>query len=241
MTEAGRASRVDPILRSGLVIAIDGPVGAGKSTVARLLAETLGCAHIDSGAMYRALGWKAVRFGVDLHDHLRLAGLAATTDIRIVPGVRGSRVVVDGEDVTASLRTPTVDEAASLVSTCPAVRERMVALQRAMAQAGGVVMDGRDIGTVVFPNAHLKFFLDADLSVRANRRFKDLQNAGETADVGAIREDVARRDARDRGRDVAPLRPAPDAIRIDSTFLGTAAVVDLMLAEVAKLPQQHTS
>ena len=167
MTEAGRASGVDPGLRRGLVIAIDGPVGAGKSTVARLLAESLGCVHIDSGAMYRALGWKAVRFGVDLHDHLRLGGLAATTDIRIVPGARGARVVVDGEDVTASLRTPTVDEAASLVSTCPAVRERTVTLQRAMAQAGGVVMDGRDIGTVVFPNAHLKFFLDADLSVRA--------------------------------------------------------------------------
>jgi cytidylate kinase len=236
-SELGAALRIP----NGFVIAIDGPVGAGKSTVARRLAETLGCVHIDSGAMYRALGWKAVRLAVDLADHERLSQLAAVTEIRIAPGPTGSRVVVDGEDVTAALRTPAIDEAASVVSTCPAVRTRMVALQRAMAQAGTVVMDGRDIGTVVFPHAQVKFFLDADLSVRADRRLKDLQRAGAAADLQAIQEEVERRDARDRAREIAPLRPAPDAIRIDSTRLDAEGVVGLMLAEVSKRLEQDKS
>jgi len=230
-----------PEVRPVFVIAIDGPVGAGKSTVARRLAKVLGWVHIDSGAMYRALGWKALHLGVDLSDHQLLARLAAGTDVRIVAGASGPRVLVDGEDVTDALRTPAMDEASSVVSTCPAVRERMVALQRAMGRAGGVVMDGRDIGTVVFPNAQLKFFLDADLTVRADRRLKDLQRAGATAEPSAIREEVARRDARDRAREVAPLRPAPDAIRIDSTCLDAEAVVGVMLGEVAKVFNQDKS
>ncbi len=225
----------------GFVVAIDGPVGAGKSTVARRVAETLGCVHIDSGAMYRALGWKALRLGVDLGDHHRLARLAAGTNVRIVAGASGSRVLVDGEDVTHALRTPAVDEASSVVSTCPAVRERMVALQRAMARSGGVVMDGRDIGTVVFPNAQVKFFLDADLAVRADRRLKDLQRAGGAAEPSAIRDDVARRDARDRAREVAPLRAAADAIRIDSTSLDAEAVVAVMVREVVRVLNQDKS
>jgi cytidylate kinase len=227
--------------RKALVIAIDGPVGAGKSTVARRLAEVLGYVHIDSGAMYRAVGWQAIRAGVDLRDHAGLAELAARTDVRIVSGPDGPRVLADGEDVTGALRTSAVDEAASLVSTCPAVRERLVALQRTMAQSGGVVMDGRDIGTVVFPDAQLKFFLDADLGVRADRRLRDLQRAGGGADPETIRADVARRDARDRARQVAPLRAAPDAIRIDSTDLDAGGVVRLMLAEVRRIGEPDKS
>jgi cytidylate kinase len=217
-----------------VVIAIDGPVGAGKSTMARRLAEALGFIHIDSGAMYRALGWKALAAGVDLADHAALAALAASTEIRIVPGAAGFRLLVDGEDVTGSLRTPAVDQAASRVSTCPAVRERLVALQRTMAREGGVVMDGRDIGTVVFPDADLKFFLDADLEVRAARRWQDLQTAGAGLDAAAVRREVAERDARDRGREVSPLQPAPDAIRIDTTRLDAEAVLAAMLATAAR-------
>jgi len=230
-----------PRSRSSLVIAIDGPVGAGKSTMARRLAETLGCVYVDSGAMYRALGWKAVRDGVDLTDHARLAALGAATDIRILPGPAGPRVLVDGNDMTDALRTPEIDQAASLVSTCAAVRERLVALQRSMAARAGVVMDGRDIGTVVFPDADLKFFLDADLSVRAERRRRDLERAGAPTTHAAVQEEVARRDARDRTREASPLSPAADAIRIDSTSLPADEVIQRMLAEVARLLKQDNS
>jgi cytidylate kinase len=216
------------------VIAIDGPVGAGKSTMARRLAQALGLIHIDSGAMYRALGWKALRAKADLSDHAALAALAAATEVRIIPGASGFRLFVDGEDVTGALRTPAVDQAASRVSTCPAVRERLVALQRAMAREGGVVMDGRDIGTVVFPHADLKFFLEADLEVRAARRWQDLRAAGAGLDAAAVRHEIAERDARDRGRDVSPLRPAPDAIHIDTTRLDPEAVLAAMLAAAAR-------
>ncbi len=218
-----------------LVIAIDGPVGAGKTTAARRLAEALSYVHIDSGAMYRAIGWKAVKAGMDLRDQPALARLAEATEIRLVASPQGLQVLVDGEDVTAHLRTPVMDEASSLVSTCPAVRHRMVALQRAMAREGGVVMDGRDIGTVVFPDADLKFYLDADLSVRATRRQGDLSRAGNRVDIQTVQEEVARRDTRDTTRQASPLRPASDAIRIDSSGLSPEQVLQRMLAEVRKL------
>src|SRR5574341_1455901 len=205
--------------KRGPVIAIDGPVGAGKSTAARRLAEALGSVHMDSGAMYRAMAWKAIQAGIDLRDHANLARLAAQTDVRVMAGPSGPRVLVDSTDVTDALRTPVIDEASSLVSTCLQVRERMVALQRAMAKEGGVVMDGRDIGTVVFPDADLKFYLDADLSVRASRRLGDLRHAGADADLSAVEVEVARRDERDRERGHSPLRAAADAVRINSTHL----------------------
>jgi cytidylate kinase len=191
--------------------------------------------------MYRALGWKAVRDGVNLGDHAGLAAVAAGTDIRIVPGSEGPRILVDGTDVTQALRTPEIDQAASLVSTCGAVRERLVALQRSMAETAGVVMDGRDIGTVVFPHADLKFFLDADLAVRSERRRRDLERAGVAQDAAAVRHEVARRDERDRARELSPLRPAPDAIRIDSTTLDADEVMRRMLAEVSRLLEEDKS
>ncbi len=217
-----------------LVIAIDGPVGAGKSTAARRLAAALGYVYIDSGAMYRAFGWKAVREGVDLTDRQRLAELATRTDIRIQPGADGPRILVDGDDVTDLLRTPRMDEASSLVSVWPEVRERLVALQRAMARVGGVVMDGRDIGTVVLPDADLKFYLDADPEVRAARRLRDLERSGLAADLNAVRAELLRRDTRDSSRAASPLRPAPDALRVDSSRLDADAVLALMLRAAAE-------
>ena len=215
-----------------LVIAIDGPVGAGKSTAARRLAQALGYIYVDSGAMYRAMGWKARQAGLDLHDRGRLVALAAATDIRVVAAAEGPRVLMDGEDVTAALRTPEMDEASSVVSTFPEIRRRLVALQRAMAKEGGIVMDGRDIGTVVFPDADLKFYLDADLTVRAARRLQDLRQTGTPIDLDAVRVEVARRDERDRGRETSPLTVAADAIRIDSTALDADGVLRVMLEAV---------
>jgi len=230
---------VDPGRR--LVIAIDGPVGAGKSTAARRLAAALGYVYVDSGAMYRAFGWKAVRDGVGLQDRERLAELAARTDIRILPSAAGPRVLVDGADVTDLLRTPRMDEASSLVSVWPEVRERLVALQRSMARMGGVVMDGRDIGTVVLPDADLKFYLDADPDVRAARRLRDLERTGVAADLAAVRTEVLRRDTRDSSRAASPLHPAPDALRVDSSRLDADAVFALMLREAAKRCRAHNS
>ncbi len=227
--------------KRGLVIAIDGPVGAGKSTAARRVAEVLGYIYIDSGAMYRALGWKAVQADVDLQDPTRLAELAAATDIRVTAGRSGPRVLVDGEDVTDALRTPAMDRASSLVSVVPEVRRRLVAIQRALAKEGGVVMDGRDIGSVVFPGADVKFYLDADPAVRATRRLEDLRRSGVEVTPEVVRTDVARRDERDRQRDASPLRAAADAIRIDSTLLGPEEVVTAMLKEIRRFQRSDKS
>jgi cytidylate kinase len=222
---------------SRLVIAVDGPVGAGKSTAARRLAHALGLVYIDSGAMYRAMGWKATQAGVDLSDHEALARLAEATDIRVAPAAAGAspRILVDGRDVTDELRTPAMDQASSIVSTCPTVRRRLVALQRSMAREQGVAMDGRDIGTVVFPDADLKFFLDADVDVRAGRRARDLAAAGTAVALTRVRAELLQRDARDSRREMSPLRAAADAIRLDTTGLDSDRVLQAMLAEVAKV------
>jgi len=224
-----------------LVIAIDGPVGAGKSTVARRLAQALEYIYIDSGAMYRAMGWKAVQAGVDIRDRHRAVALAATTEIRIVASPSGPRVLVDEQDVTDGLRTPAMDEASSVVSTYPEVRERLVALQREIAKDGGIVMDGRDIGTVVFPHADVKVYLDADLAVRAARRLEDLRKRGTAPAFDVVQADVLRRDARDRGREASPLMVAPDAISIDSTSLTVDEILFQMLAVVGKVLEPDKS
>ncbi len=206
-----------------LIVAIDGPVAAGKTTVARLLARRLGYCHIESGAMYRALAWNALHQGVDLSEPRALLNLLAQTDLRLRPTPEGIRVVVDGGDITDALRSPTVQEAASLVSIHPRVREELVERQRQLGAQGGVVMDGRDIGTVVFPHADVKFFLTASLEERGRRRFRESSEG-----VGTLEktlEEVESRDRRDMERAASPLKPAHDAILIDTAPLTPEEVV----------------
>jgi CMP/dCMP kinase len=208
-----------------LVIAIDGPAGSGKSTIAARLARKLGYVNLESGAMYRALALKALEQKADLDDADALRRLADSTVIQLEPQPDGNRVLLDGRDVSQRIRESDVTLAASRVSVHPAVRHVMVARQRDMGSRGGVVMEGRDIGTAVFPNADVKVFLDADTRIRAERRVA--QNGTLTPEEARrIVEDLIARDQRDRTRAVSPLVPAPDAVILDSTNLSIDDVVD---------------
>ncbi len=208
------------------VIAFDGPAGAGKSTIARLTAEALGFLYLDTGSMYRALALKALHQGVDLRDEAQLYALLMDSDISLQRGDHHSlRLRLDGEEVTDLLRTPEVNASVSLVAGFPRVREEMVKRQRAVAKEGGVVMDGRDIGTVVLPHADLKFFLTASLEARARRRVQDLQDLGYRVSLSQLMSDIEHRDALDSTRAHSPLRKSPDAIEIDTT---NAAVEDVL-------------
>ena len=211
-----------------LVIAVDGPVGAGKSTAARLLAERLGCRYIDSGAMYRALAWKALQMDLDLEDERRLMRLLGDNSITLEGSGDGLIVLVDGQEVSREIRTPEVEQASSKISTLASIRRVMVARQREMASQGGVVMDGRDIGTVVFPDADVKFYLEARLEERAKRRYLEARRAGGAGDLEKFTEEVKVRDARDMGRSASPLRKAEDAVTIDTTGLNAFQVVAAM-------------
>lgn len=213
---------------SARVVAIDGPAGAGKSSAARALATRLGFAHVDTGAMYRAVGVLAHEQGIGLDDDAALAAALAAWRFELDPA-RGS-IVVDDRDLSALIRRPDAGELASRVSTRPVVRERLVAMQRRLGAAGGVVMEGRDIGTVVFPDALVKLYLTASPVVRAARRAKELRALGEQVDEAALARDLAERDRRDTGRAHAPLRPADDAVVLDTTNLTLDAVVDAMEA-----------
>ncbi len=215
-----------------IVVAIDGPAGAGKSTVARRLALRLGFLYIDSGAMYRAVGLWALRTGIDLSDARRLSQLAAESAIELEPG--GARVLLNGEDVTEAIRTPEVSEAASRVSTFAGVREAMVAGQRRMAERSSVVMEGRDIGTVVFPDAEIKIFLDADPGERAARRLRESAGRGESVDPEEMSRQIRQRDQRDRTRAEAPLVQAPDAVYVDTTGLSVEQVEETILRIIRK-------
>jgi len=201
-----------------IVVAIDGPSGAGKSTVAQHVARHFGLLNLETGAMYRAFGLKAIRAGVSLDEAEGLEKLAAQTTIRLEPGESCNRVLLDGVDVTDQLRNQTVTDAASRVSVLSPIRAWMVKMQQQLGAEGGLVMEGRDIGTVVFPDAEVKIFLDAAPEVRGLRRFDQLQPA-----VGLQPEEVIRdlraRDERDRNRKDSPLRPAEDSILLDSTHL----------------------
>jgi cytidylate kinase len=201
-----------------LIVAIDGPAGAGKSTIARALAVRFGLLNLETGAMYRAFALKALRAGVALDDIAALVALTAHTQIGLAQAEQGNRVLLDGQDVTAAVRDPEVTQAASKVSVHTPIRAWMVALQQQLGANGGVVMEGRDIGTVVFPNADVKIFLDADPEVRGQRRFDQLGPAPALPVVEVIR-DLRERDHRDRNRTDSPLKPASDAILLNSTHL----------------------
>ncbi len=210
-----------------IIIAIDGPAGAGKSTIARHLARHFGLLNLETGAMYRAFALKALRAGLPLDESSALEGLAENTSIRLEPGGDENRVLLDGEDVTTLIRTPAVTDAASRVSIFPAVRAWMVRLQQQVGAEGGVVMEGRDIGTVVFPHAEVKIFLDAAPEVRGQRRFEQLGQGGKVPTVQpeeVIRE-LHARDERDRNRVDSPLKPAPDAVLLNSTSMSLEQAV----------------
>ena len=210
-----------------VVVAIDGPAGAGKSTIARRVAERLGFAHINTGAIYRAVSLWAVRLGVDMSDMYRLEQLAK--EARVELGARDGHVKLNGEDVTEAIRDPLISKAASKVSTVPGVRRALLGLQRSMAEQGSVVVEGRDIGSVVFPDADVKIFLDADAKERARRRTLELANEGQSADVGTVAVALGERDDRDRARVESPLVQAPDAELVDTTGLSVREVEEAVL------------
>jgi cytidylate kinase len=219
-----------PAMSESVVIAIDGPSGAGKGTVARAVARALHYRHVDSGAMYRAIGWKAQRDGTPLDNEPAIAALAERSRI----SVSADRVSIDEVDVTRAIRTPEIDRAAAAVARLPRVREVLVRLQRSLADEGDLVMEGRDIGTVVFPAALVKIYLDADPQERARRRASDPAHSGGPTAVAEVATLLTARDEIDRTRAASPLYAAPDAVVVDTTGKSVAEVVDEVLAVVRR-------
>jgi cytidylate kinase len=217
-----------------LIVTVDGPAGAGKSTVARALADRLGFHYLDTGAMYRAVTWRAMHLGVDLDDPARLARVAQEADIRLEEGPDGLRVTCDGRDVSADIRTPEVTSNIWRMADEPAVRRVLIDMQRAYGREHDTVTEGRDQGTDVFPHADVKFYLDARLEERARRRLQDMQNMGRQESPESVHRQVAERDTRDAGRPVGALRRTPDMIVIDSTNMDVGQVVDAMMEHIAR-------
>jgi cytidylate kinase len=211
-------------------IAIDGPAGAGKSTLARALARQLGFLYIDTGAMYRALTWKALQTGTDLYDDAALYELAWSTDIHFFTKAGVQRLNCDGEDVTQVIRSPEVSAAVSITASLAPVREIMVRKQQLMAQTGNVIMDGRDVGELVLPDAEFKFFLTADLEERAQRRALEMQTQGYQIDGHSIKEDIQKRDRMDSERAVGSLKILPDSIVIDTSQCSADDVLTQILS-----------
>ena len=213
---------------SRIRVAIDGPSGAGKSTIAKAVAKRLGIDYIDTGAMYRAIGYKAEKLGIGASDRAALDAMLADTDIDF----SGGTILLDGEDVGGLIRTPAVSKAASLYSALPEVREKLVEIQRNMAREKSVIMDGRDIGTNVLKDAEYKFFLTASAEERAKRRCEELLQKGEEVSFDEVLRDIEVRDHNDSTRKLNPLRKAEDAVEIDSTGMSIEDVVDSVLKEI---------
>lgn len=216
------------------IVAIDGPAGSGKSTVSKLVASKLGLLYIDTGAMYRALTLKAVRTGVDLEDAGALTALAKTTRVDLKDGAGDIRVLLDGEDVSGLIRTPELTNNVKFIARVPGVRHEMVVAQREIGRRSDAILEGRDIGTVVFPDARYKFYLDADVEERSKRRYKELAASNRKVSLEDIRTDVVKRDESDMKRDVGALRIAEDAIVIDTTDLSIDGVVEKILSYIKK-------
>lgn len=216
----------------GLLVTIDGPGGAGKTTVSRLLAKALGYTYVDTGALYRAVALAVLSEKCSANEDSKVAQICRRLRFRFENSSKGLRLYMNEVDVTDEIRTQEITMLASAVSARPVVREYLLGVQRGMGKNGGVVFEGRDMGTVVFPEADVKFFLDADLSVRAVRRHKELVAMGVNISLDEVRQTMYRRDKDDSSRVLAPLKPAHDAVRIDSSSLEIGRVLELMLGHV---------
>ncbi len=223
-----------------MIVAIDGPSGAGKSTLAKGIAKELGFTYLDTGAMYRALALKVLREHVNSADEQNVGALVATTNIDLVEQDGKVEVLLDGVNVSGQIRTPEVSQMASKVSALRVVRQRLLELQRRVAEHGSVVAEGRDIGTVVFPRADVKVYIDASVQERARRRFKELHLAGREVTLTETLREIEERDQRDSERDLAPLRKAEDAVVIDSSALSADAVRERVMIEIRKKRSKNT-
>ena len=215
-------------------VAVDGPAGSGKSTVAKEIAKALGILYIDTGAMYRTVGMACLKKGIDPADEGAVVASLDDLDMKIFPEAGGQRILLDGEDITSRIRTEEIGKAASSVAAYQKVREKLVEIQQGLAKEQSVIMDGRDIGTKVLPDAEVKIYLDASVEERAKRRVGELEAKGKTADLEIIREEIAHRDYQDMHRENSPLCRAEDAVNVDTTGLDIPAVTEKLLALIAE-------